>query len=324
MFLGVNQDSKSLVKKMNKEKKCEAFEVETAYAESRAAVEVELYDKKDLTRLLADAQSDSSSEDWGASEQNKRLADLKKIAADCVGPKRMVLMGSERIVRNLDQLALTAPGFAEVIGLFRREALASMKTGTSMRTLPLILVGPPGIGKTYLVEKLAAALTTSFASIPMNLIDDVGEITGHSLSWRATRPGLIATTLLGSITASPLILIDEIEKAPRLGHDDRPSDIWHSIFERQNARSFRDRYYDLPMRADHIVWVATANDIAALPPSVVDRTIIMAIAPPERRDRLKIAAHIYAEFARERSGLRPSLSADALEVIAAHTLSRCT
>ena len=130
---------------------------------------------------------------------------------------------------------------------------------------------------------------------------------------------MIATTLLRAITASPLILIDEIETAPRLGHEDRPSDIWHSLFERQNARSFRDRYYDLPMRADHIVRVATANDVAVLPPSVVDRTIIMAIAPPERRDRLKLAAHIYAEFARERSGLRPSLFADALEVIAAHT-----
>ena len=152
---------------MNNEKKYEAFEVETADAECRVAAEVELYDKKDLARLVAEAQSDSSSDDWGASEHNKRLADLKKIAADCAGPKRAVLTGSERIVRNLDHLALSSPGFAEVIGLFRREALASMETRAPMRPLPLILVGPPGIGKTYLVEKLAGALTTSFASIPI-------------------------------------------------------------------------------------------------------------------------------------------------------------
>lgn len=73
------------------------------------------------------------------------------------------------------------------------------------------------------------------------------------------------------------------------------------------------------MRADHIVWVATANDVAALPPSVVDRTIIMAIAPLERPDRLKLAAYIYAQFARERSGLQQSLPGDALDILAAHT-----
>lgn len=304
---------------MKKEEKCETFEAAATETKRRLASEIELYDHNDLARLIAEAQASSPSDGWGASEQCKRLADLEKIAAGDAKPKRTVLKGSVGIVESLDQLALSAPGFAEVIGLFRREALASIETGAPMRPIPLILVGPPGIGKTYLVEKLAGALQAPFASIPMNLIDDVGEIIGHSLSWRATRPGLVATTLLGSPSASPLILIDEIEKAPRLGDGDRPSDIWHSLFERQNARSFRDRYYDLPMRADHIVWVATANDVAALPPSVIDRTIVMSISSPEQQDRLNLAVQVYAQFARGRSGLEPNLPSDAMALLAEHT-----
>ena len=160
--------------------------------------------------------------------------------------------------------------------------MSSLRHGAPMRLARQILLGPPGYGKTYTARRLALALDVPFAKIAMNLCDDVGDIVGHSLSWRAARQGVVSRTLLDRLSASPLILVDELEKAMKWSHEN-PSEIWVSLFEPENAAAFEDRFLGLKMRADYIMWVCTANAVDGLPAPVLDRALVVEIEEPGAR-----------------------------------------
>ena len=121
------------------------------------------------------------------------------------------------------------------------------------------------------------------------------------MSWKGARPGRIAEALLKSPTASPIILLDEFEKAPQLDRIERPYDIFHTLLEEENSEDFVDDFLELRLRADHIIWIGSANDTAPLPSSILSRMLVLAIPSPDRDQVLAIIDNIYATI-RDRYG----------------------
>jgi hypothetical protein len=216
---------------------------------------ISIYEPAELNALIEIANMARGGEFGVNSDDSKRAVALERIANSFLGPVRRVLTGSEKLAAGLDSLKKQIPSFATVIDLFRREALASAKTGAPMRMTPLLLVGAPGVGKTYSARRIAAVLGEPFVSISMTLVDDLGDLVGHSASWRAARSGLIADTLLNDLSASPVLLVDEIEKAAKMGHQERPHDIFLNLFEQENSKGFADVFLGLKLRADYIFWL---------------------------------------------------------------------
>ena len=132
----------------------------------------------------------------------------------------------------------------------------------------------------------------------MNCGDDPGVLVGHSLSWRGARPGLLARTLIETSCASPIVFVDEIDKALWKDHGD-PLDIFHTLLEPENARSFIDAYIaEASISADKVFWIATANGVTNLKPSLLDRFLVLTIEPPDEMGRKAILrsqfAHVLA------------------------------
>ncbi len=279
---------------------------------------VDIYDTIELKALIEAANG--SPMEWGGNqEEAKRLATLETMNSGLTGPRRTILTGDQNLIEQLNILKRRSPSFGGVVDLFCREARASIQTKAPMRFTPILLVGPPGIGKTHTARQLARALDVPFASISMNLCDDVGEIVGHSLSWRAARQGIVSRTLANEQLASPLIMVDEIEKSMRWGQHERPTDIWLSLFERENAMAFMDAFLGLRMRADWIIWVCTANSLDELPAPLLDRMLVVPVQAPDAHERRAVAENIFAAFLGERPGLQAPLEEAALALLAQHT-----
>nr|WP_246664730.1 AAA family ATPase [Rhodoblastus acidophilus] len=185
----------------------------------------------------------------------------------------------------------------------------------------MILLGPPGYGKTRIIRRLATVLDTPSVSVSMNMCDDIcGELIGHSRSWRAARQGSISCALLENDCAAPVVVIDEIEKAMRQGRDESPpNEIWLSLFEPENARVFKDAFIGLTLRAEHIIYLATANSLRGIPTPVLDRALVLSINAPEGDECITLARSVFRAFAADRPGLEGDLDLAAYEILARHT-----
>ncbi len=91
-----------------------------------------------------------------------------------------------------------------------------------------------------------------------------------------------------------MIVVDEIEKASPINPRETPENVLHSLLERENAARFDDEFVDIPIRADHIFWFATANSLDPLPVSIVDRLIVF-IVEPKPAEMLAIQKSIFHE-----------------------------
>ncbi|RYB02119.1 AAA family ATPase [Lichenibacterium ramalinae] len=199
-------------------------------------------------------------------------------------------------VTDVQRLAARAPHMSPVIDLVVRRLRAAQTIGVPTGLPPLLLLGPPGIGKTWLLARLAAALAVPFRAFAMNLATLGDSLTGSHPLWRAGAPGLVAKALLTEAVANPLILVDEIDKPPphHVGGDlYRP---FYGLLEPEGSRSFVDDHLGIPIDASRVMWIAAANDIEGIPAPIVDRLTVVEVGAMAHDDRVAVVRSVYADL----------------------------
>jgi ATP-dependent Lon protease len=278
-----------------------------------------LFDHHDVDhRLHGDGIMTATSDEEGHAQARQRAL-WNRLYQDERGSWRSLLVPDAEMIARLDALNRTCPQFAAVTAWIVRAATLAMAGGQPLRLDPCVLLGAPGVGKSYYAHRLAQAFGVSRLTIPMNLVTDRGAwFSGLAPIWRASGPGKVAQLLIDSSIASPVIVIDEIEKASPLNPSETPINVLHSLLERENASCFTDEFVEVPMRADHIIWIATANDLLPLPASIVDRLIAFEITL-EPGQMLAIQRSLFDEANTATGGLFATPTDALLEEVLAQT-----
>ena len=274
---------------------------------------VQIFDPVHITAILERAGFSSEFTFGEPSNEQRRLQYLHTLASDTRKGNRDLLLADAATLIELQRLATAAPNFQDAIGIVIRAANLSFLTGSPFSLPPLLLIGPPGVGKSYFARQVAEALGTPLVAYPMNLADDPGVLVGHSLSWPGSRAGLLARALIENSSASPIVFVDEIDKALWNDHGD-PLDALHSLLEPENAQSFVDAYItEVPIRADMVLWIATANDLSVLKPSLIDRFIVLHVDPPDQHARYVVLQRLFEQvLSRMKAQLSPTLESKTL------------
>ena len=152
----------------------------------------------------------------------------------------------------------------------------------------LCFIGPPGCGKTSLAKVIGEALGRPCVSVPLGGVWDEAHIRGLPPSFRSPEPGLIVRGLSEAKVRNPVVILDEIDKVSRrTSNVGNPSAALLELLDPAQNTAFVDRYAGVPVDLSEVMWIGTANNLAAMPPPLRDRMDVIEV--PGYTDEEKVA-----------------------------------
>ena len=238
-----------------------------------------VFQPEDVERKLAKLQGDESG---NLHATYRRMLER--------GPQRFQVKPSG--VPDMAELYQTLPNFTEVLDDVKRHVALSQDCRDGIEVTPILLLGPPGIGKTHFAKKLSELLGTGMTLVPMSSMTAGWLLSGSSSQWRGAKPGKVFEALVDGEYANPVIVVDEIDKASGDAQYD-PLGALYSLLEHDTAKAFTDEFAEVAIDASQVIWITTANDERSIPQPILNRMNVFEVAVPSLEAARQIARNMY-------------------------------
>jgi len=169
----------------------------------------------------------------------------------------------------------------------------------------LLLVGPPGVGKTSIGKSVARALGREFYRFSLGGMRDEAEIKGHRRTYIGAMPGKLIQSLKEVKVANPVIMLDEIDKIGASFQGDPASALLEVLDPEQNGE-FLDHFLDVRVDLSKVLFICTANQLDSIPAPLLDRMEVLRLAGYLTEEKVLIARHHLWKKQLQRAGIAAS------------------
>ncbi len=163
---------------------------------------------------------------------------------------------------------------------------------------PILLLGPPGVGKTHFAATIAEQIGVRMSVFSAGGAQDAMQLCGSDARWSNARTGMVFDALAGGDSAAPVLVVDELDKlaSESSGDRDTPVNTLLDLLEPDSARRYRDMSLQLEMDASRMIVVCTANERESISRPLLSRLTEFYIAQPTVEQRRAILERYLARL----------------------------
>lgn len=139
------------------------------------------------------------------------------------------------------------------------------------------LEGPPGVGKTVLIEQgICKALNRPFIPISLGGASDASFLEGHSFTYEGSIPGKIAESLIHAKCMNPVFYFDELDKVSNTHKGNEIINLLVHLIDPSQNTHFRDKYFHgVSLDLSRATFIFSFNDASLINHILLDRITLI-------------------------------------------------
>jgi len=169
--------------------------------------------------------------------------------------------------------------------------IAGKITNPQANGMSLLLIGPPGIGKTSLIKQgIAKALDWPFQFISLGGDSDASTFNGHQMVYEGSHCGKIVNSLVAAKSMSMVLMFDELDKISSTAKGEEIQNLLVHLTDSAQNMEFEDKYLTgIPLDMSQSMFVFSANDITKIDRVLLDRFTVIHLEGYGSKEKMEIA-----------------------------------